>query len=118
MSLPHFIRLFSQQPPLSTAKNSRNSAFSKPSVLAVLIGLVISVLSTHAYANGEEKPMEVKVVVVSMFEIGDDEGDAPGEFQLWKARQKLTTKYPLPHGFHDVYANTETGVMQEPPLTR
>ena len=111
MSLPHFIRLFSQQPPLSTAKNSRNSAFRKPTVLAVLIGLVISVLSTHAYANGEEKPMEVKVVVISMFEIGDDEGDAPGEFQLWKARQKLTTKYPLPHGFHDVYANTETGVI-------
>lgn len=111
MSLTLFIRHFSQQPTLSTAKNSRNSAFRKPTVLAVLIGLVISVLSTHAYANGEEKPMEVKVVVISMFEIGDDEGDAPGEFQLWKARQKLTTKYPLPHGFHDVYANTETGVI-------
>ena len=91
MSLTLFIRHFSQQPTLSTAKNSRNSAFRKPTVLAVLIGLVISVLSTHAYANGEEKPMEVKVVVISMFEIGDDEGDAPGEFQLWKARQSATS---------------------------
>ena len=25
----------------------------------------------------------IKVVVVSMFEYGDDTGDAPGEFQFW-----------------------------------
>ncbi|WP_334059340.1 purine nucleoside permease [Alteromonas sp. S005] len=77
----------------------------------MLIGIVISTFATIAHASKAPQPIEVKVVVVSMFEIGDDEGDAPGEFQLWKARQKLTTKYPLPHGFHDIYANPETGVI-------
>ncbi|MCP4282479.1 MAG: purine nucleoside permease, partial [Alteromonas sp.] len=62
-------------------------------------------------ANDAKPPMKVKVVVESMFEIGNDEGDAPGEFQLWKARQNLTTQYPLPHGFHDIYANPDTGVI-------
>ena len=111
MSLALFIRHFAQRALLHIAKHYSNTALSKSFALAVFKGVVISTLSVNAYASEEEPPMEVKVVVVSMFEIGDDEGDAPGEFQLWKARQKLTTKYPLPHGFHDVYANTETGVI-------
>ena len=111
MSLTLFIRHFVQRALLHIAKHRSNSALSNSFALAMFRGVVISTLSVNAYAGEEEPPMEVKVVVVSMFEIGDDEGDAPGEFQLWKARQKLTTKYPLPHGFHDVYANTETGVI-------
>lgn len=96
---------------LPTVNHSPNSSTSKPFALAVLVGMALSALSANALADDEKHPMEVKVVVVSMFEIGDDAGDAPGEFQLWKARQKLTTEYPLPHGFHDVYANPETGVI-------
>ena len=33
------------------------------------------------------KPVQVKVVVVTMFEIGADEGDRAGEFQLQERRQ-------------------------------
>ena len=66
-------------------------------------------LSFPSYAD--ETPLKVKVVIVSMFEIGEDEGDTPGEFQLWKTRQHLTTRYAQPHAFHDIYANTETGVV-------
>ena len=40
-------------------------------------------------------PIEIKVVVVTMFEIGADEGDKPGEFQLWKSGQKLDTCLPF-----------------------
>ncbi|MDO6695692.1 purine nucleoside permease [Aliiglaciecola sp. 3_MG-2023] len=58
-----------------------------------------------------DAPIDVKVVVVTMFEIGEDEGDKPGEFQLWKAGQKLSTKFDFPHSHHDIYMNTETGVM-------
>ena len=96
---------------LPRANQSRNSSTNKPLALAVLVSMTMIALCSNALADEEKQSMEVKVVVVSMFEIGDDEGDAPGEFQLWKARQKLTTKYPLPHGFHDVYANPETGVI-------
>ena len=45
----------------------------------------------------------VKVVVVTMFEIGEDEGDDPGEFQLWKTRQKLDQKFDFPHSHHDLF---------------
>jgi len=45
-----------------------------------------------------QKKIEVKVVVVTMFERGEDTGDAPGEFQLWVEREKLTEKIPFPQG--------------------
>lgn len=58
-----------------------------------------------------EAPVEVKVVVVSMFEIGEDMGDTAGEFQLWKERAGLNTHYDFPQSFHDLYMNSETGVL-------
>jgi purine nucleoside permease len=75
--------------------------------------LIVStaLMFTHnAMANASE-PIEIKAVVVSMFEIGEDEGDKAGEFQLWKKGQKLTKRYPLPHGHHDIFVNQETGVL-------
>lgn len=57
------------------------------------------------------KPIPIKVVVVSLFEIGADEGDQAGEFQLWKARQKLTTRLPFKQSHHDIFLNEETGVL-------
>ena len=56
-------------------------------------------------------PYEVKVVIVTMFEIGEDEGDTAGEFQLWKARQNLTERVAFPHGHHDLFLNPDTGVL-------
>ena len=92
-------------------KQKRSAFFNALLILATFMGCCSSSYSASLKANDAKPPMKVKVVVVSMFEIGNDEGDAPGEFQLWKARQKLTTQYPLPHGFHDIYANPETGVI-------
>ena len=59
----------------------------------------------------KEQPITVKVVVVNMFEIGEDSGDKAGEFQLWKEGQALNTQYEFPQGFHDLYLNKETGVL-------
>ena len=55
-------------------------------------------------------PIEVRVVVVTMFEIGKDTGDLPGEFQLWYERQKLTQRYAFAHQ-HDLFMNPTTGVL-------
>ena len=55
-------------------------------------------------------PIEVKVVVVTMFEIGADSGDKAGEFQLWYERQKLGTRLPFAH-HHDLFLNKDTGVL-------
>lgn len=92
-------------------KQKRSAFFNALLILAMFLGFCSSSYSASVKTNDAKPPMKVKVVVVSMFEIGSDEGDAPGEFQLWKARQKLTTQYPLPHGFHDIYANPDTGVI-------
>src|SRR5271156_4240474 len=55
-------------------------------------------------------PIEVKVVVVTMFERGEDTGDAPGEFQLWVEREHLDQILPLPSGYRHVRLNKD-GVL-------
>lgn len=55
--------------------------------------------------------LPVKVVIVSMFEIGEDTGDAPGEFQLWKERRHLDTRIAFPQSYHDLYYNPDTQVL-------
>ena len=56
-------------------------------------------------------PIPIKLVLVTMFEIGEDEGDAPGEFQLWKERRGLSQRIPFPHSHHDLFLNPDTGVL-------
>jgi purine nucleoside permease len=55
-------------------------------------------------------PIRVKVVVVTMFERGEDTGDTPGEFQLWVEREHLDQILPLPSGYHHVRMNKD-GVL-------
>jgi purine nucleoside permease len=55
-------------------------------------------------------PLEVRVVVVTMFEIGADTGDMAGEFQYWHDRQRLTQRFAFAH-HHDVFLNPSTGVL-------
>ncbi|MDP9039586.1 MAG: purine nucleoside permease [Acidobacteriota bacterium] len=55
--------------------------------------------------------IEVKVVVLTMFEQGADTGDAPGEYQYWVEREHLDTVLPFPQGFHDLRLNRKSGVL-------
>jgi len=59
-------------------------------LFALLAGICLSLAA--------QKKQEIKVVVVTMFERGEDTGDAPGEFQLWVEREKLTQVIPFPQG--------------------
>jgi purine nucleoside permease len=52
-------------------------------------------------------PIPVKVVVVAMFEVGNDTGDTPGELQYWVERDHLDRVYPLPAGYHAVRMNDD-----------
>ena len=52
----------------------------------------------------------VRVVVVTMFEIGEDTGDRAGEFQLWKERRNLTEVLPF-QGYRDLHYDPETGLL-------
>ncbi len=57
-----------------------------------------------------ESPLSIKVVVVAMFEAGDDAGDRPGEFQHWVERFPLPEKIPFPQGYRNLRYN-ERGVL-------
>ena len=63
------------------------------------------------FVHAQQKPIEIKVVVINMFEIGQDTGDAPGEYQYWVEREHLDTIFPFPAGYHDLRLNTRTGVL-------
>jgi purine nucleoside permease len=71
--------------------------------------LATALLAAAATATATP-PIEVKVVVVTMFEIGADSGDQAGEFQLWHERAKLDTRFPFAH-HHDLFFNRNTGVL-------
>jgi purine nucleoside permease len=60
-----------------------------------------------AQATTETKPIPIKVVVVAMFERGEDAGDIPGEYQLWVEREHLDQILPLPAGYHHVRLNKD-----------
>lgn len=52
-----------------------------------------------------------KVVVVTMFERGNDTGDTPGEFQYWVEREQLDRVIPLPAGHRDLRTNADGSVL-------
>ena len=70
-----------------------------------LIGFLSAVLISAA---AEVAP---KIVIVAMFEPGNDTGDVPGEFQFWVERLKLDKIYPLPSAYHAVRSNADGSVI-------
>lgn len=79
--------------------------------LATLLLSAGLLASSAVLAEEVPVPLPVKVVIVSMFEVGADSGDTPGELQLWKQRLGLDTVYPMPAAHHDVLADPEAGVI-------
>src|ERR1700737_238477 len=63
--------------------------------------------SLVAQAAAPAPPFQIKVVVVTMFERGEDSGDTPGEFQLWVEREHLDQVVALPAGYHHVRLNQD-----------
>lgn len=75
-----------------------------------LFGLLLLTLTACACAQ-TAAPIEIKVVVIAMFEQGADTGDAPGEYQYWVEREHLDTVLSFPQGYHDLRLNPHTGVL-------
>jgi purine nucleoside permease len=70
----------------------------KPIVVALAVAAILAA-----------QPIPVKVVVVAMFERGEDTGDTPGEYQLWVQREHLDQIFPSA-GYHHVRMNKD-GVL-------
>lgn len=75
---------------------------------ALLLFALPNLLAGQTAASS--KPIAVKVVIVTMFERGEDTGDVPGEYQLWVEREHLDQIIPLPSGFHHARLNKD-GVL-------
>jgi purine nucleoside permease len=71
--------------------------------LFILLSGVFGATGSTALAAPRRIP--VKVVVVAMFEVGKDAGDAPGELQYWVERDHLDQVFDLPAGYHAVRMN-------------
>ena len=65
------------------------------------------ILLIAVVAAAKPRPIPVKVVVVTMFELGADTGDQPGELQYWVERDHLDRIYLLAAGYHAVRMNSE-----------
>src|SRR5438445_1654101 len=76
-----------------------------------LFTLFLLVTLSCALAQPPQKPIEIKVVVINMFEVGADTGDTPGEYQYWVEREHLDEILPFPQGYHDLRLNPKTGVL-------
>ena len=73
----------------------------------VFVASLLALASFCLPLNAAPRPIPVKVVVVAMFEVGNDIGDAPGELQYWVERDHLDQVYPLPAGYHPVRMNKD-----------
>lgn len=65
----------------------------------LLISLLLTCLACPAMAAAT---IPVKVVVVTTFELGQDRGDKPGEFQAWVERLPLSQEIAAPGTYHGV----------------
>jgi purine nucleoside permease len=68
------------------------------------------ILALASGVKAAEKPMAIKVVVVTTFESGADTGDKPGEFQYWAERETWTESIAVPGVTHPVLSNGQ-GVL-------
>ena len=76
--------------------------------MRLLSAFLLLAMGSSAFA--QTKPIEVKVVVINMFEVGADTGDVPGEYQYWVEREHLDTVLPFRQGYHDLRMNKD-GVL-------
>src|ERR1700722_4749554 len=73
-----------------------------------VIALCFGVVQVSAQGAGK---LPVRVVVVTTFELGNDTGDTPGEFQAWVERLPLPQSLPFPLGNHVLRYNAEQQVL-------
>ena len=78
--------------------------------MKLLICIAMMLAALQQVQAGTDSPLDVKVVIVTMFEIGEDSGDRAGEFQLWKERRNLTQQLPFLAG-RDLHYDPKTGLL-------
>ncbi len=81
-------------------------------LLTFLLSLILLACQPESTAVTEkEKPIPIKVVVVTMFERGEPQGDQPGELQYWVERFPFPTAINFPQGNQNLHYNADQGVL-------
>ncbi len=57
------------------------------------------------------QPWPIRAVVVTTFEVGNDTGDTPGEFQFWVEREHLDQVLDFPGGTRPLRTNKEHTIL-------
>jgi len=84
--------------------------------MRVLASLVVSLACLFPVAgvsaqSAVSAPVPVKVVIVTTFEVGNDTGDRPGEFQFWVEREHLDHVLPFPGGVRPLRTNADGSIL-------
>ena len=73
--------------------------------------LLIAAPVVFAVTGARAAPLPIRVVVVTTFELGQDSGDMPGEFQNWVEKLPLATVLAFPQGTHPLRYNARLHVL-------
>jgi len=83
----------------------------RASKLRVLFLFLFAFASLAPALHAQIKPWPVKIVILATFELGEDTGDRPGEFQFWVEREHLDEKLDFPGGERPLRANADHTVI-------
>jgi len=73
---------------------------------SLLCALVLIGLIAPDRSNAEDR-IPIKVIIVSCFEVGNDTGDVPGEFQYFAEREHLLQRIEIPGAPHPLVHNDQ-----------
>ena len=79
-------------------------------ILASTLLLVQSIFAEGRADVVASEPRSVKVVIVTMFEIGTDSDDKAGELQIWLDNRKFPETLPF-QGYRDLYYDPKDDVL-------
>jgi purine nucleoside permease len=79
--------------------------------IALCAGVAAAILMGPGRASAVTAPLEIHVVVVTTFEVGNDSGDEAGEFQNWVEHYPLPQVLPFPQGYHSLRYNPNDHVL-------
>ena len=85
-----------------------SKAFSK--ILAAMLLLAQTSLAEQKVDTVGPPPLLVKVVIVTMFEIGAEDDDKPGELQIWLDNREFPEVFPF-QGYRDLYYDPKGNVL-------
>ncbi len=88
-----------------------NRAFARwPGAARAVLLILLTALASSSGAAAPG-PLHIRVVVVTTFEVGNDTGDAAGEFQNWVEHYPLPEILPFPQGYRALRYNARDHVL-------